>query len=410
MKIFSFVLAALLLATLGCAQTPTPTLAPPSPSPAAMTESTGLLWYLLRGGPKADQAWSVDLDSAGYIYLAAYEQETGQFFTDMVIYKFTPEGEQVWRSPWGGQFQEKAFIVDVDEPYVYVGGLTQDSIDLTQADMTVLALDAATGKILWEFVWGQGFGYEEVDGLVAEGDYIFVSGWTTSEKTGGDIGVLKLDRQGGKVWDSVWGTDGFDGADGQMVVSEDSIYVSGRTNGVNMLLGGQAAVVRFSKDTGEYLQHATWGDSAMADGLGMTSDGTSLYVVGINLTLGRGNQIILLKYDQDLNLLWDEVWGDEEGEHVGRAAAVDDQGNVLLAVNSRPTSTGPDDVVLLKYGPDGNLAWESRWPMPDDEVVHGLAVVGDFAYLAGEIKYLDQNDSQALLIKADSRTGQFPPP
>lgn len=161
-----FPLTALILAVLACRRTPTPTSPPPTPSPAP-TAHLANLWYLLRGGPKADQAWGVDVDSSGNIYLAAYEQKPDQWFTDMSIYKFTPEGKELWRTEWGDRFQEKAFIVDVAEPFVYVGGLTHAAAGLTEADMAVLALDANTGGLQWEFTWGQSFGYEEVDGLVA---------------------------------------------------------------------------------------------------------------------------------------------------------------------------------------------------------------------------------------------------
>jgi len=414
MRIRIVLLGILVIGTMACKQAATPSPAPtatarrPTPSPAP-TVDPAELWYLLRGDKKADQAWGVDVDSAGHVYLGAFEQKPGQLFTDMSIYKFTLDGQEVWHTIWGGRFQEKAFIVAVAEPYVYVGGLTHTSMSLTEADMAVLALDAGSGKVLWEFTWGQGFGYEEVDGLIVEDDAIYVSGWTTSEKTGYDIGVLKLDRQGNKVWESVWGTEGFDSADGQMVVTEDSIYVSGRVNGANMFAGGQAVVVRFAKETGAYLQHATWGQAAFVDGFGMTSDGTWLYVVGITLKLGKGNQVFLLKYDPELNLQWDRIWGDESGEHMARAAGVDGSGNVLLGVNSRTASGTPTDICALKFSPGGDLLWESCWGGGDEDVVHGLVVDGEYVYLAGEIKFLKQVESDALLIKMDSRAGQFPP-
>ena len=407
LKVRVFLIIVTVVGVLACGQIPTstPSLPTPSPIPAA---SRADLWYLLRGDVKADQAWGVDVDTFGNVYLAAFEQKPDQWFTDMSLYKFAPDGQEIWHTGWGGQFQEKAFIVDVAEPYVYVGGLTHTGMGLTEADMAVLALDMDTGQVLWEFTWGQGFGYEEVDGLVVDGKYIYISGWTTSEETGYDLAVLKLDLQGNRIWESVWGTDGFDTADGQMVLAGDSIYVSGRVNGATMLTGGQALVTRFSRETGEYLQHVTWGDSAFADGLGTTSDGVSLYVIGMRLTM-QGNQVFLLKYDQDLNLLWERLWGDVRGEHTARAGAVDAAGNILLAVNSRLTPTSPTDVYLLKFSPDGQLLWESRWGGEDEEVIHGVVVDGDYIYLAGEIKFREPAQIDALLIKADSQIGQFPP-
>jgi hypothetical protein len=174
----------LALAILACGQvSPTPT----QPAVAGVTASPEGLWYLVLGDSKSDQAWGVDVDAAGNIYLAAYEQKPDQWFTDMVIYKYSPFGDQLWRTVWGGPYQEKAFAIAVAGPVVFVGGLQHSSAGLTDADMAVLALDAGTGQVEWEFTWGQGFGYEEVDGLVVEEDALYISGWTTSEGSNYDI-------------------------------------------------------------------------------------------------------------------------------------------------------------------------------------------------------------------------------
>src|SRR5512137_1387667 len=152
MKRILFPLLVLALAILACGKgTPTPVPTLPSTSSPVVTADTDELWYKIMGGTKSDQAWGVDVDAEGNIYLAAFEQKPGQWFTDMVMYKFTPDGTQLWRTEWGGQFQEKAFIAAVDEPYLYVGGLTYTAAGLTEADMAVLALDTGTGEILWEF-------------------------------------------------------------------------------------------------------------------------------------------------------------------------------------------------------------------------------------------------------------------
>jgi hypothetical protein len=49
------------------------------------------------------------------------------------------------------------------------------------------------------------------------------------------------------------------------------------------LFGGQSVLVKFEKTTGAYLQHTLWGRTFFSDGLGSTSDGTYIYVVGLNL-------------------------------------------------------------------------------------------------------------------------------
>jgi hypothetical protein len=335
------------------------------------------------------------------------QQPPGRLFYDMVFYKFSPEGKELWQTQWGGDLQEKAFVVTVSEPYVFVGGVVNTEMTLTEADMAVLALDMNTGEIQWSFTWGQGFGYEEVDGLVADGGYLYISGWTTGEKTSGDMAVLKLDRQGNLVWAKTWGTDGFDEADGQMVVDENAIYVSGRINATNMLVGGDAVLVKFSKETGDYVAHETWGGANFDDGLGMASDGACLYVVGLTLSFGNGGQIFLLKYDKDLKLMWQQIWGGPKGESA-RAVEVDSGGNILVAGATTSYGNGEDDIVLLQYSPEGALNWYRLWGGPLQDAVHGLALDGPFAYLAGNTKSYGKGQDDALIIKADGQIGQFP--
>jgi hypothetical protein len=265
-----------------------------------------------------------------------------------------------------------------------------------------------TGAVAWDFTWGQGFGYQEVDGLIVEKDAIYLSGWTTGKSTSNDIALLKLDHSGKLVWVQTWGSAGFDTGDGQMVVGENAIYISGRYNGNNILLGGRLVLVKFDKATGTYLKHTLWGSNIFSDGLGSTSDGTYIYVVGLNIADGNG-QIVLLKYDKSLNLIWAQDWGGKAGESA-RVAEVDDAGNILMAASTFSYGAGGSDIVLLQYTPDGRLNWYKTWGGPLDDAVQGIAIDGDFVYLAGSTKNNSQGLNDALLIKADSRTGQFPPP
>ena len=365
--------------------------------------------YLTRGDIKSDQAWGVATDSHRDVYVAAYMQAPpSKLFFDAVIYKFTSQGEELWRTQWGGELQEKAFIVTVSEPLVLVGGLVNTAISPTEADMAVLALDMATGQVLWTFTWGQGFGYEEVDGLVVDGDFIYVSGWTTGEKTQGDLAILKLDTAGKLIWAKTWGTDGFDEADGQMVVDQDAIFVTGRLNGANLLMGGDAVLAQFSKLTGDYVAHVTWGGAGVDDGLGMTSDGTSLYVVGLTTSYGNGGQIFLLKYSKDLDPIWQQIWGGSQGESA-RVAEVVSGGDIIIAGSTASYGNGQDDIVLLRFTPEGQLSWFRTWGGPLKDAVHGMAVDGDFAFLAGNTESYGRGQDDALVIKADIVSGQFPP-
>jgi hypothetical protein len=412
MKRFAVFIFVPVLASLACGQsvTVTPAALPSIVAPAAQPSASNPdLWYVTRGEAKMDQLWGVDVDSQGNIYTAGLFQSppTKPFF-DVVVYKFAPDGTELWRTQWGDQFQEKAFIVTVSEPYVFVGGEANNSFSLLDSKMLLLALDVNDGHVIWKFDWGSGTGYHELDGLVVDGDSIFVSGWTSNETTGGDIAILKLDRADGKLaWVKTWGSDGFDSADGQMVVDDQFIYVSGRYNGA-MLTGGKSLLVKFSKGTGEYVSHTTWGQGIFNDGYGMTSDGTNLYVVGLTIVNANG-QIFLLKYDKDLKLIWEQTWGGKGGESA-RAVEVDGAGNILVTGHTESYGAGKNDIMLLKFSPDGTLLWEKIWGGKLLDQTHGLVIDGNFVYLVGETENNAAGLADGLLIKADARTGEFPQP
>lgn len=379
---------ALLLPAISCA-TPTPTSTTPY-----VTEE----WSLTRGGSKLDQGWGVDVDGEGNVYLATFQQAETELYADMVIYKFGSDGQELWQQRWGANFMEKAFIVTVAEPFVYVGGLTYRSMALTDADMVVLALNMADGSLIWDFEWGQGFGYEEVDGLVVAEDGIYLSGWTTGESTGNDVAVLKLDPAGTLLWWQSWGTAGWDQADGQLVVDGESIYLSGRYNGQNILLGGQGLLTQFERETGQYVTHQSWGGPLFSDALGLTSDGIFLYAVGLTLDAGNGGQIFLRKYDKELTLIWEQLWGGP-GSESARAVAVDRAGRIWVAGETASSGQGQLDMVILHYEADGRLLGSQTWGGAEDEGALGLVPAGDNLYVIGKTRSFGNGQDDIILLK-----------
>jgi hypothetical protein len=165
-------------------------------------------------------------------------------------------------------------------------------------------------------------------------------------------------------------------------------------------------VAKFDKATGDHVAHVTWGNDPMSDGLGMASDGTSLYVTGFAVQNLNG-QLILLKYDKNLTLTWARTWGGRGGESA-RAVAIDRAGHILVAGHTFSQGSGESDIAFLKFDPAGSLVWEQVWGGPLRDDAFGLVVAGDVAYIAGETRNATAGMNDGLLLKADATTGRLP--
>lgn len=116
------------------------------------------------------------------------------------------------------------------------------------------------------------------------------------------------------------------------------------------------------------------------------------YVVGKTEGAGTGSDILVLKLrDADaagpLNgaLLWTRAYnGPASNDDVAEAVALDTYGNVYVTGSSR-RADNTEDVVTLKYRPDGTLAWSRRHDNSTTRFDAGFAIAvrGTAVYVAG---------------------------
>jgi hypothetical protein len=372
-----------------------------------VASADALLWYRTDGGPNADEAWAVDTDAAGNIYYATHQTVPGPFL-DWIIYKLTPEGDEIWHTTWGRDWADQAFVVVVDGPVIYVGGYSQNAFSISETqDMALAAFDAGTGDLLWDFTWDQGFGYDELDGLVPDGDFIYIAGWTTGEDTSNDIAVLKLDRQGNIVWEKTFGGTMWDEANGQIFVDADRVYVAGRVDADSILFGGNATLIAFDKQTGAVADQVTWGPDPLVDcALGLTSDGQALYTIGFTGSQGDGFQLQVRKYSFDFDLIWETLYGGS-GNESARVAEIGSQG--LFIAGGKGPAFGDSNVALWWLDTvTGDVLWEKTWGGGEYDYAHGLALHGGTVYMTGETESAGAGKDDAFLISGDADTGELP--
>ncbi|RQW05252.1 hypothetical protein EH222_10205, partial [candidate division KSB1 bacterium] len=328
--------------------------------PFLVSSSFAQLWYTTRGLANQDErAWGADVDSTGNVYWAVEEKDKWpHWYFNILLFKIDSDGRQIWQSDsWGESFNDIAFVTHVKGSNVYLGGRLDSTaaLDGSGGNALVLCCDASNGNYNWHYVWDQGFGYEEIDGLIVQDDGIYLSGWSKGRTFDLDFLVQKIGARGQLIWSNTWDYDNrgkFDGANGHLAMDARFLYAAGHVNRTNIAsLDGDGALVCFSRTNGAYQWHVTWGGALYDDALGLTmSSDSMLYVVGCTGSFAKGSQIYLNKYSRTGQLFWSRLWGGNNAEDA-RALVADGDSMIYVAgaTSSYGHVNGDYDIFVLKY-------------------------------------------------------------
>jgi hypothetical protein len=311
-------------------------------------------------------------DSNGNIYVAGYvdtnyvfpRPKEFDFKRNVIILKFSKYGKFLWARRWGGNDYEWATSVDVGlNGSIYVAGCTQ-TFGAGGGDVLLLKYNK-DGRLIWSKTWGTRY-IEQAEAMELDSnENIFIAGHAS-----GNSLILKFDKDGNLLWSKTWGGRYPIYAEAIALDSLGNAYVTGNTQSyaVPTLVGVPDEVqmdvflLKYSKD-GELLWRKTWGRPRKDKGYAISLDKKgNIYVVGLTLNFKTTNEhhfvllggySILLKYSNEGNLLWSKTWAfDERGGTSASDIGIDKKGNIFVSAN--PT-------FLLKFNKKDELLWSEQF-------------------------------------------------
>jgi hypothetical protein len=130
----------------------------------------------------------------------------------------------------------------------------------------------------------------------------------------------------------------------------------------------------------------TWGGTDYDNAKSVAVNGGNIYVAGTTRSYGAGlSDIFLLKYDPNGDLAWNKTWGGVSFD--GCWATVADNEGIYVAGFTYAVGNLNANAALLKFDSDGNLIWSRTWGGSDDAVARGVTVDGNGAvYVAGYLR------------------------
>jgi len=317
-----------------------------------------------------------DVYVSGFIFQGVLPGQSSPGYFDAFVRKYDGDGNEIWTSQFGTDFEDAATALAVNGSAVYVAGYTQSDLPgQTFAggdDAFVRKYDTA-GTVLWTRQFGTS-GSDRVTGIAADASGVYLSGFTGAFTAGGqDAFVRRYDADGNVVWTSQFGSAATDSATG-IAMDASGVYVSGFTSGA---LAGQ------------------------------TSSGS--------------DDAFLLKYDATGTVLWTRQFG-SAGMDQATAVAVGPSGVYVAGFTDGAlpgqTSAGDQDAFIRKFDIDGGVLWTGQFGTPGADQAAGVAISTSGLFVAGFTtgsftgEAIDPNSLinwDAFVAKIQDNVGNSPP-
>lgn len=347
-----------------------------------------------RGTVSADSAKAVALDSGGNVYLAGstlgdLDGNISAGGEDLFLLKYDAVGTWQWSRQFGSVAGDGANAVAVDgSGNIYVAGFTLGSLPGSNAgnsggsDLFLIKYNAG-GTLQWVRQLGSA-GADQAKGVAVDAagnSYVTGStlgtlpGFGNSNAGGEDLFLLKYDSAGVLQWVRQFGSVAGDQAYGVVVGSNGEVFVAGATLGTlpgNVSVGGSDNfLASFAADgTRQWIRQFGTVAFDAAQAVAADSQG-GIYLGGVTSGVlagtvsAGGSDLFVAKYDLSGSRLWTRQLG-SVGTDTALGISAEANGAVYVtgATNAGldgNSSTGGEDLFLVKYDVLGNKQWTGQF-------------------------------------------------
>jgi len=418
-----------------------------------------LLWATYFGtGDSLTWGEAIARDTSGNIYITGYTYSytglatSSAFLTagdsiegDAFLAKFSPSGNLIWGTYFGGDDYDGAFGVATDKyGNVYISGITYSGSGIatkgayrTLSDSVIgdgfLAKFSSNGNLLWGTYYGgrgNGFGaYVATD----DSGNIYMSGATfspsgiatkgayqaTGDSLSGSAFLAKFNSSGNLIWGTYYadsGTNTF-----SIATYAANIYITGQTTSESDIatsgvyqtqayMHGSTFLADFkangSLDWATYYGGYDDGEGVEVDPSGnifitgeVVDTASGIVTSGAYQTFfdGGGGDAFLAKFSSSGNLIWGTYFGGD-GDDIGISLAFDQSGNVYMAGGTSSISGistygayqtsyggGVADGFISKFTNNGGLLWATYYGGKGWDDISGITTdaSGNNLYVTG---------------------------
>ena len=297
---------------------------------------------------------------------------TGQNFTGMVV---------TWIKTYGGVNRDVAHSIQQTSDGGFIVAGETYSFGVVDSDVWIVKIDS-TGAIQWEKTYG-GNGYEAARSIqqTSDGGFI-VAGETSSFSSDTDVWVLKLNTNGTVQWQNRYGGTGVDKAYSLRQTSDSGYILAGETNSSGVAGGIDFWLLKLNANGGVVWQKAYGGGKDdVAYSVQQTSD-SGYIVAGETNSFSSGGDVDfwVLKLDANGSVVWQKTYGGSKDD-VGYSVQQTSDSGYIVAGKTTTAGTIFDDIWVLKLDTSGNVEWQKTYGGPNDDAAYSIQQTSDSGYI-----------------------------
>nr|MDO8112469.1 hypothetical protein [Candidatus Sigynarchaeota archaeon] len=201
------------------------------------------------------------------------------------------------------------------------------------------------------------------------------------------------------AWNRTWGGATHDY--GMGIWSDgSSIYTCGYTDSAGA--GAYDMLLVKWDASGNQLWNRTWGDAGGNTGDSIWGSSTAIYTCGDTYIVNK-TEMLLVKWDAASgNQLWNRTFG---GSQTSSGNSVWTDGTSVYTCGAIMNVTFSHDLLLVKWDASGNQLWNRTWGGSNDEYGNSVRGAGTEVYTGGHTNSFGNGGYDMLLVKWNATSG-----
>jgi hypothetical protein len=348
-----------------------------------------VLWERTYGGGGYDTGLSV-IEIAEDVFVVA-----GRLGNDGWVLIIDQNGEVINSQTFGGNGQDLFTTVKATDDRSFVLGGFTESFGAGAYDYWLVKIDDWL-DVLWSRTFGDG-GNDRCYGMniTNAGGYVL----TGSNQNYANGFLVVTDENGEEIWSEVYNRDNTGGFGYDVYQNEEDEYI---TAGVCRVEGEEFSEILFLKtdNQGEEMWSLLYGGEFHDQAYPLIPLIDGGYLLGGDSRNERGDRdFIAVKTDANGEQQWLRTNGGNGDEQCLTALQTND-GGLILGGWTNSFGAGSNDVWLVKYNLDGDVIWTETYGDENGQAIFDIIQTTDGGYIAvGANVNLENNNRDVLIIR-----------